>query len=126
MRIQALNFLNERGISTMAGKFVLKKATNGEFYFQLKATNGETILSSERYAAKPSAEGGIASVKTNAPIDEHYERKTNKNNQPMFNLKASNGQVVGTSESYSSESAREAGIASVKTTAPDATTDDQT
>ena len=109
----------------MAGKFLLKKASDGQFYFQLKAGNGETILTSEMYAAKPSATNGIASVKTNAPIDERYERKTNKSGKPMFNLKASNAQVIGTSESYSSESARDAGIASVKANAPSATTDDQ-
>lgn len=110
----------------MAGKFELKKASNGQFYFRLKAGNGETILSSEMYAAKPSAENGIASVKANAANDGHYERKNNKNNQPMFNLKASNGQIIGTSESYSSESAREGGIASCKSNAPSAAIDDQT
>ena len=109
----------------MAGKFVLKKASDGQFYFQLKASNGETILKSEMYAAKPSATNGIASVKKHAPDDKNYERKNDKSGKPMFNLKASNGQVVGTSESYSSESARDAGIASVKANAPGATTDDQ-
>jgi uncharacterized protein YegP (UPF0339 family) len=44
----------------------------------------------------------------------------------MFNLKATNGQVIGTSESYSSEAARDKGIASVKANAPGAATDDQT
>ena len=44
----------------------------------------------------------------------------------MFNLKATNGQVIGTSEHYESESARESGIDSVKKNAPDASVDDQT
>ncbi|HWM83022.1 MAG TPA: YegP family protein [Pseudolabrys sp.] len=110
----------------MAGKFVLKKSSNGKFYFRLQAGNGETLLMSEMYNAKPSAENGIASVKTNAPDDDRYERKAAKNGQAMFNLKAANGQVIGTSESYSSEAAREKGIASVKANAPDAKTDDQT
>lgn len=110
----------------MAGKFVLKKATNGEFFFRLQAGNGESILSSERYAAKASAVAGIDSVKVNAPLDSRYERKNASNGQPMFNLKASNGQVIGTSETYSSATARDNGIESVKTNAPSATTDDQT
>lgn len=110
----------------MAGKFELKKAKDGQFYFHLKAGNGETILSSEMYAAKPSAENGIASVKKNATNDSLYERKNDKNGKPRFNLKASNGQVIGTSESYSSESARDNGIASCKSNAPNAATDDQT
>jgi uncharacterized protein len=110
----------------MAGKFVLKKATNGEFFFRLQAGNGESILASERYASKSSALTGIDSVKTNAPLDSRYERKNASNGQPMFNLKASNGQVIGTSETYSSATARDNGIESVKTYAPSAPIDDQT
>lgn len=110
----------------MAGKFVLKKSSNGQFYFHLQASNGETILRSEQYGTKASAEGGINSVKKNAPLDERYERKTAKNGQLMFNLKAANHEIIGTSETYASESARENGIASVKANAPSATTDDQT
>ena len=109
----------------MAGKFVLKKAVNGEFYFRLQAGNGEPILKSEMYSSKASAEKGINSVKANAPIDERYERKDASNGQAMFNLRAANNQVIGTSETYSSKAAREKGIASVKTTAPTASTDDQ-
>ena len=109
----------------MAGKFVLKKSSNGQFYFHLQAGNGEIILRSEQYAAKAGAENGINSVKTNAPLDERYERKTAKNGQFMFNLKAANHEIIGTSETYSSEEARERGIASVKANAPGAPTDDQ-
>lgn len=110
----------------MAGKFELYQDKAGEFRFRLKAGNGEIILASEGYKQKSSAENGIASVKSNAPLDERYERKTNSAGKPMFNLKASNGQVIGTSESYSSASARENGIASVKSNAPGARVDDQT
>ena len=109
----------------MAGTFVLSKATNGQFRFVLKASNGQTILTSELYTTKAAAENGIASVRTNAPADARYERKDAKNGQPMFNLKAANGQVIGTSETYSSASARDAGIESVKTNAPDAKLDDK-
>lgn len=102
----------------MAGKFVLSKSTSGKFHFVLKAGNGETILTSEHYEAKASAENGIASVKENAPKDERYEKKNAKNGSPMFNLKAANGQVIGTSETFSSESARDATISWVKANAP--------
>jgi uncharacterized protein YegP (UPF0339 family) len=110
----------------MSGKFVLSKGTTGQFHFVLKASNGEVILSSESYTTKAAAEGGVASVKENAPKDERYERKVAKNNQPMFNLKASNGQVIGTSETYSSVAARDAGIESVKKNAPAASLEDKT
>lgn len=110
----------------MAGKFVLNKGASGQFRFVLKASNGETILASEHYTTKAAAENGIASVRTNAPMDERYERKNAKNGQPMFNLKAANHQIIGTSETYSSERAREGGIESVKKNAPDAKLEDNT
>jgi len=110
----------------MAGKFVIKKSSNGKFYFSLLAGNGENILQSEMYEAHASAEKGIASVKANAANDARYERKTAKNGQEMFNLKAANGQIIGTSETYSSASARDNGIESVKKNAPDANVDDRT
>ncbi len=110
----------------MAGKFELKKSSDGQFRFNLKAGNGQVILTSELYTEKRGALSGIESVKRNAPIDERYERKETKKGDPYFVLKASNGQVVGQSESYSSASAMEGGIESVKKSAPDAETDDQT
>ncbi|MGH9587025.1 MAG: YegP family protein [Acidobacteriaceae bacterium] len=110
----------------MAGKFEIKKAKNGEFYFHLKAGNGQNILSSEMYKDKASAENGIASVKKNASDDSRYERKDTKNGQFMFNLKAANHQVIGTSETYTTTAARDAGIASVKENAPQATLQDET
>ncbi|WP_373354137.1 YegP family protein [Pseudoroseicyclus sp. CXY001] len=110
----------------MAGKFELYKDKAGEYRFRLKAGNGETILVGEGYTAKASAENGIESVRKNAPNDDRYERKDSGSGKPMFNLKASNGQVIGTSETYSSASARDNGIESVKKNAPDAALDDQT
>jgi uncharacterized protein YegP (UPF0339 family) len=109
----------------MAAKFVIKRAKDGEFYFNLKAGNGETILTSEMYKAKASAKNGIASVKKNAPLDERYERKEDKKGHPRFNLKAANHEVIGSSESYNSLSARENGIDSVKKNAPGAEVDDE-
>ncbi len=62
----------------MAAKFELKKAKDGEFFFHLKAANGQIILASEMYKEKGSAENGIASVKKNAANDANYERKTRR------------------------------------------------
>ena len=108
----------------MAGWYELSKASNGQYRFVLKAGNSETILSSEMYTTKASAEGGIASVQTNSPLDERYERKTAANGKPMFNLKAGNHQVIGTSQMYSSEKARDDGIESIKTNGPSKTVKD--
>ncbi|MYM56166.1 YegP family protein [Thalassovita mangrovi] len=110
----------------MAGKFELYKDKAGEFRFRLKAGNGEIILASEGYKQRASAENGIESVKKNAPEDARYERKETKSGKHMFNLKATNGQVIGTSESYESEAGRDNGIESVKKNAPDADVKDLT
>jgi hypothetical protein len=104
----------------MAGKFEVLKDKAGEFRFRLKAGNGEIILASEGYKQRASAMNGIESVKKNAADDARYERKDSSTGKPMFNLKATNGQVIGTSELYSSASSRDAGIESVKTNAPEA------
>jgi len=110
----------------MAGKFELKKSRNGKFHFNLLAANGQAILSSEMYEARASAMNGIESVKKNGGKDASYERLTGKDGSPYFTLKASNGQVIGQSQMYSSAAARDSGIASCIGNAPGATTDDQT
>ena len=110
----------------MAGWFELSKSKDGQFRFVLKAGNAETILTSELYKAKSSAEGGIASVQANCSTEERYERKTASNGKWFFNLKAANHQVIGTSEMYNSESSRETGIASVKTNGSSTTVKDKT
>ncbi|GAA4272256.1 YegP family protein [Aquimarina gracilis] len=102
--------------------FELKNKEGASFHFTLKAKNGQVILSSEVYNSKAAAENGIASVKKNASDDGRYERKTAKNGKFYFNLKAGNGQVIGSSQMYSSESGMENGINSVKENAPGADT----
>ena len=106
------------------GKFVIKNRRNGEFQFDLKAGNGQTILTSEGYTTKTACLNGIESVKKNAPDDSKYERKTSSNGKPYFNLKAGNGQVIGSSEMYESEAGRENGIESVKKNAPGASVEE--
>lgn len=106
----------------MAGKFELKTAKNGNFHFNLKAGNGQIILSSEMYESKAAAENGIASVQKNAADDGRYDRRTSTNGKPYFVLKAGNGQEIGRSEMYESTASMENGIESVKKNAPDAST----
>jgi uncharacterized protein YegP (UPF0339 family) len=110
----------------MAGKFECYKDKAGEFRFRLKAGNGETILSSEGYKAKNSCSNGIASVQKNCMDDKCFEKTTTSGGKFRFNLKSTNGQVIGTSQSYKSESGRDNGMGSVKRSAPDASIDDQT
>lgn len=92
------------------GKFVITKRKNDEYQFNLKASNGQVILTSEGYIAKSSCNKGIESVKTNAPTDTRYDRRIAKNGSYYFNLKAANGEIIGTSQMYNTASARESGI----------------
>jgi uncharacterized protein len=105
----------------MAGKFEIKKASNGEFFFNLLASNGQIIISSEMYKAKASAQNGIESIRKNCGDDNRYTRDVSSNGKPFFTLKARNGEVIGRSQMYASEDSRNNGIDSVKTNAPDAT-----
>ncbi|MDD4516023.1 YegP family protein [Massilibacteroides sp.] len=104
------------------GKFELSKRKNGEFQFNLKAGNGEIILTSEGYTTKAACLNGIESVKKNSPTDGRYEKKTAANGKFFFNLKATNGQVIGSSQMYASESGRDNGIESVKKNGPESPT----
>lgn len=108
------------------GKFEISSNKNGEYMFNLKASNGQVILSSEGYTTKAACNKGIESVKKNATEDAHYERKESKNSKWYFNLKATNAQIIGTSEMYESKAGCENGIESVKKNAPDAQVTDLT
>lgn len=108
------------------GKFIISKRKNGEFQFNLLATNGQVILTSEGYTTKAACLNGVESVKKNAQEDSRFERKVSASGQPYFVLKASNGQVIGQSQMYASETTRDNGIESVKKNAPDAEIVDET
>ena len=60
----------------MAAKFVLKKGSTGKFHFNLLATNGQVIATSEAYESKAAALNGIESVKKNAPVAEVEDQTT--------------------------------------------------
>ncbi len=106
------------------GKFEINKDKAGKHRFNLKASNGQIILISESYETKSSCNNGIESVRKNSQDDARYERKTAKNGSPYFNLKSTNGQVIGNSEMYSTAAAMENGVASVKKNALDASVED--
>lgn len=110
----------------MAGTYALTKNTDGRFLFNLKADNGEKILTSQSYEAKQSAQEGIESVRRSAVVGAQFDRMSSQDEKPYFVLKATNGEVIGTSQQYSSRSAMEDGIQSVMANAAAATVDDNT
>jgi uncharacterized protein YegP (UPF0339 family) len=119
-------YRNHKGERDMAGWFELSKSSDGQFRFVLKADNAETLLTSELYHAKASAENGIASVQGNCGADERYEKKLAANGKHYFNLKAANHQVIATSQMYASADSRDAGVSSVKSNGTTTTVKDKT
>jgi uncharacterized protein YegP (UPF0339 family) len=116
-------------------KFVIRETKTG-VKFDLKASNGETIATSEVYKSEASCKNGIESVRTNAPIaavedqtiegfeqQKHpkFELYTDKAGETRFRLKARNGEIIAVSEGYKSKASARNGIESVRKNAPDAT-----
>jgi len=102
-------------------KVLLKESQASEpFSFSFIGADGKVMVKSENYKAKKSAVNGIDSVKKNCTNDARYEFKTAKNGKFFFNLKASNGQVVGTSAMYGSETDRDVAINELKNDGPGA------
>jgi uncharacterized protein YegP (UPF0339 family) len=94
--------------------FEIRQNKNSEYYYVLKARNGEIILTGEACYTKAACENDIKSVKKNSHYDERFERITTKNGKHYFRLKATNGQIIGESMIYESVAARENGIESVR------------
>ena len=116
------------------GKFIVKETATG-FKFDLTATNGQVIATSEVYNSEASCLKGIESVKKNAPIanfedqtveeivtavNPKFEMYTDKKGEFRFRLKARNGEIIATSEGYTGKDGCLNGIESVRKTAPDA------
>jgi hypothetical protein len=105
---------------TARAVFQVFRGADGQYYFRLRAANGEIILSSEGYRAKRACHKGIASVRQNALLDERFVRGETRDGQYSFVLRAANHQVIGSSESYTTPAGREAGIRAVLCAAPQA------
>ncbi|WP_434524499.1 YegP family protein [Photorhabdus asymbiotica] len=94
------------------GHYDLKRTKNKQYYFNLKTSNGEVILTSEMYTTKAAANKGIRSIQANSPEEKNFEIRENKSGKSYFVLKARNYQVIGLSELYDDEIAAKKGIQS--------------
>ena len=122
------------------GTFVIGVTANGGFRFNLKAGNSQVIATSQTYKSKGSCKNGIESVKKNAPIApvedqtiEGFEKQKHpkfevyedKAGEFRFRLKAANGEIIATGESYKKKSSCLNGIESIRKNAPDADVKDE-
>ena len=117
------------------GKFVISQAKNGEYTFNLKAANGQVILTAgERFSSLDSCKNSVESVRKNAQahVEDQtvegfetqthpkYELYTDKAGEFRFRLKARNGEPIGRSEGYKAKASALNGIESIGKNAPDA------
>lgn len=107
----------------MAAKFVVSKGKDGQFYFALKAANSQTVLQSEGYKTLKSCQNGIESVRKNSQDAKRFVCNTARDGRTYFVLKAPNGQEVGRSQMYKSDSGCKNGMKSVASSARVATVD---
>ena len=116
------------------GKFVMGPTKNGGFRFNLKAGNGEIIATSETYNTETACRNGIESIRKNAveakledQTIENFEKQTHpkfevykdKSGEFRFRLKARNGEIIATGESYKANASCLNGIDSIRRNAPD-------
>lgn len=92
---------------------IYQSEKTSKYHFRLKAGNGEIILTGQAYKDKAGCENGVASVKKNGGDESKFEIKDSTNGKQYFVLKSGNGQIIGQSQMYKSESGLKNGIASV-------------
>ena len=115
-------------------KFVIRTVPSG-IKFDLHASNGQVIATSEVYTTMAACKNGVESVQKNAPIakledqtvegfetvtNPKFEMYTDKAGEFRFRLKARNGEIIATSEGYKAKASCENGIESVRKNAPEA------
>ena len=112
--------------------FSLRRISSG-FKFDLKASNGQIIATSEVYDTRAACRKGIESVRKCAPLapvedltvpspvakNPKFELFLDKAGQYRFRLKARNGKIIAVSEGYATKSGCENGIHSVRINAPE-------
>ncbi len=116
------------------GKFVIRE-TNTGVKFDLKATNGQVIATSEVYTTLAACKNGIESVRKNASKAEvedqsapdypvlknpKFQMYIDRAGEFRFNLTARNGEIIAVSEGYTTKASCQNGIDSVKENAPEA------
>ena len=114
----------------LLGKFIIRQAKDGSYMFNLKASNGEIIATSDMYSSLEKCKKGIVSIQNNAPIaniedstvegevevkiNPKFEMYRDKGGEFRFRLKAKNGSIIAKSQGYSSKTNCKNGIESVK------------
>jgi len=87
---------------------------DGQYYFHLVAANGQNVLRSEGYARAAGADNGVSSVLANGNDKRNFDVLQAESGEWYFNLKAGNGEVIGTSQLYSTKAHADRGATTVR------------
>jgi uncharacterized protein len=104
---------------TRAGHFAIQKTEQGRFYFVLKSSNGQGVLTGYFYSTEDKVKEAIDKVKLLVADDANFDLRSS-GQQWYFFLKSKDGRAVAQSEHYTTETAMKKGVEAVKRTAPDA------
>ena len=95
-----------------------RKPSTGQFFFNFLTNDDKVILKSEAYNSREACDNGKKSVRKNAGNEDRYDRLTSSDNRFYFNLKAANGEIIGTSVLFDTEAERENAIKLLKGLTP--------
>lgn len=113
------SYLDKKAANTTGARVeVLLNEETHKFRFNVFAKNGQIVLSSEQYTTEAAAFNGAFAVQAEGQTASSYELKTNVAGGFYFNLSAQNGQIIGTSQQYTSKAAAESAMASLQAFLP--------
>jgi uncharacterized protein len=104
--------------TTMKGYYQLIEGHDGGFMFSLRAGNHETVLESRVFWSRQAAMDAVQLVRDFALEPENYTKQEAPDGTHFFELRDSNGKMLGRGASRKTRSALNAGIASVQRNAP--------
>ncbi|TIC83108.1 YegP family protein [Crenobacter intestini] len=104
----------------MSGKFEISASSNGKFLFNLKARNGQVILTSQLFDSLHHAVEAAQALQQDNKLADRIHRKVSTAGEPYFSIHGDGDKVIARSQMYSSNTAMEKGIDSVLEHAPQA------
>lgn len=112
------SYLDKREANTTGARVDVAAGETGKFHFNFHAKNGQIVLSSEAYATEAAAFNGAFAVQVEGQAAAAYTLKQNAAGGFFFTVKAQNGEVIGTSQQYTTKASAEAGMAALRTLLP--------
>ncbi len=111
--VRLLKIVNATAAAAARAGFETFRGEDGQYYFRLRAGNGEIVLQSEGYKAKQSALDGIASVRDNGKTSAQYKLDEAADGLYYWHLSAKNGEIIGRSETYATKSNATRGVSDI-------------